>query len=84
MHLSVLFCANLCCWTDFIFGDLSLAERAEKAAAEAKKQEEADAKAAKEAEKAARIVSCPFSSKITAINNCFRYAHSVNNVLKGG
>jgi hypothetical protein len=34
-----------------------LAERAEKAAAEAKKQEEADAKAKKEADKAARIVS---------------------------
>jgi hypothetical protein len=34
-----------------------LAERAEKAAAEAKKQEEADAKAKKEADKAARLVS---------------------------
>ena len=37
--------------------DVYKAERAEKAAAEAKKQADADAKAAKEAEKAARIVS---------------------------
>ena len=58
-----------------------LAERAEKAAAEAKKQEEADAKAAKEAQKAARLVSVhsgtqKFSQNHVLIIILFRNIHT--------